>query len=319
MPKTDLSETLDPQFPDYVYAARPLVKAFANRSGRKAAANLLLGEWMKVMDERIAGRSRVHVRFRGGEGYVEAGDVTRMRHLEIFFIDVDQGDAVLIQTPEDRRILVDAGESDDAHEFIRNKYRLDKPDNYIDLDAVVATHSDADHSKGLLKILADPKIAVKRFYHNGLFRRTDKSQDPGPHAGKRVFGLIDRPNPSDSPGLAPLMKKLAGALAKAEKNLPAAVQEMKRLGRRVDSPREGFVCQRLDAAQGFLPPYDDPVKPLAIAVLWPRAGQDGQRQFRRFVPVPWELPHPVDRRSERRRHGRYPEGLSGRSRRAPPL
>ena len=112
---------------------------------------------------------------------------------------------------------IDAGESGDAHEFIRNKYRLDKPDNYIDFDAVIATHSDADHTKGFLKILADPKIAVKRFYHNGLFRRRDKKKDPGPHKGKRVYGLIDRPNPTDSPTLTSLMKKLIRALEKAKK------------------------------------------------------------------------------------------------------
>jgi competence protein ComEC len=280
MPNAFLDEPLDPKFPEYVYAAGALVKVFKNPGGSKAVANLLLGEWMKVMDGQISEKRRVHVRYRGGEGYVEPADITRHRHLEIFFIDVSQGDGILIQTPEDRRILIDAGESDDAHEFIRNKYRLDKPNNYIDFDAIVATHSDADHTKGLLKILADPKVAVKRFYHNGLFRRTDKAQDPGPHQGNRVYGLTDRPNPTDSPALTPLMKNLIKAVDKAEKNLPGVVQKMKDLGRRVDVPQEGFVCKRLDAAQRFLPPYDNPEKPLVIEVLWPRSAiQEGQPSY----------------------------------------
>lgn len=269
MPKTLLGKPLDLEFPDYAYAARTLVKVFKNRSGNKRVATLFLGEWMKVLDENISAKRRVHVRYRGGEGYVDPDDLTRSRHLEIFFIDVCQGDAILIQTPDDRRILIDGGESDDAHEFIRNKYRLDKPDNYIDFEAIIATHSDTDHTKGLLSILADPKVAVKRFYHNGLFRRTDAKKDPGSHNDTYVYGLIDRPNVNDKPTLTPFMKKLVSAVAKAEKNLPVVIQKLKDHGRRVDVPPGGFLCKRLDAADKLLPPFDK--NPLSIEVLWPRA------------------------------------------------
>jgi beta-lactamase superfamily II metal-dependent hydrolase len=271
MPEGVIGKARDPQFPDYAYAASTLVKVFEQRSGKKEVANLFLGEWMKVLDEHISETTRIHVRYRGGEGYVEPADLTRTRHLEIFFIDVSQGDGILIQTPEDRRILIDAGEFDDAHQFIRNKYRLDKPNNYIDFDAIIATHSDADHTKGLFKILADPKIAVKRFFHNGLFRREDGQQDPGPHAGGRVYGPVDRPRAADTPTLTPLMKKLISAIDKAEQNLPVLIGKMKEHNRRVDLPPEGFVCKRLDAADRFLPPYDNPHNPLVIEVLWPRA------------------------------------------------
>jgi len=282
MPETMLNEALDPNFPDYAYAASPLVPVFEKPSGSKRMANLFLGEWMKVLDKPIPAQGRIHVRYRGGEGYVERDELTRKRHLEIFFIDVSQGDGILIQTPEDRRILIDAGESDDAHEFIRNKYRLDKPDNYIDFDAIVATHSDADHTKGLLKILGDPKIAVKRFYHNGLFRRTNERQDPGPREAGRVYGLVDRPKSTDTPSLTPLMKNLVGAVERAAKNLPVVIEKMKILGRRVDVPDGGFVFKRLDATDGFLPPYDKPEKPLAIQVLWPVVSKQGDK-----LSCPW--------------------------------
>ncbi len=271
MSDLDLGKPRDPQFPDYVYAAKPLVNVFESGDGRKNIGNLFLGEWMKILDERPSLKGLVHVKYRGGEGYVALSDVTRDRLLEIFFIDVSQGDAILIQTPDDRRILIDGGGSKDAWSFIRNKYRLDKPDNYIDFDAVVATHSDEDHTGGLINILTDPKIAIKRFYHNGLFRRTDSTKDPGPHAGKRVFGLEDRPNKEAVPALTLLMQKLLAAIDTAEKNLPVVVRRMTELGRRVDTPPGGFVCKRLDAADRFLPPYADPTKPLAIEVLWPKA------------------------------------------------
>ena len=283
MSESLLGEPIDPEFPDYAYAANPLVKVFKNRSGSTGVANILLGEWLRITDEQTPATGRVHVKYRGGTGYVELADLTRKRQLEIFFIDVSQGDAILIQTPDDRRILIDAGASDDAHEFIQNKYRLDKENYHIDFDAIIATHSDDDHTKGLLKILADPKIAVKRFYHNGLFRRTDAKQDPGPRKGKkgkRVCGLISRPSIGDKPTLTPLMKDLIGAVESAEKNLPIVIQKMKDTGRRVDSPPEGFVCKRLDAADGFIPPYNDPQKSLVIEVLWPKANvDDGQLYY----------------------------------------
>lgn len=269
-----MDEALDPQFANYVYAARPLVPVFEKPQGAKRSANLFLGEWMKLLDPPGPAQARLHVRYRGGEGYVGHDQLTRKRHLEIFFIDVSQGDGILLQTPEDRRILIDAGETDEAYEFIRNKYRLDKPDNYIDFDAVVASHSDADHAKGLIKILKEPKIAVKRFYHNGLFRRTDRDQDPGPRKAGRVYGLVDRPKATDTPGLTPLMKKLVNAVEAAAKNLPLVIKKMKDNGRRVDVPEAGFVCRRLEAADRFLPPYDKTEKPLTIEVLWPVASQD---------------------------------------------
>jgi beta-lactamase superfamily II metal-dependent hydrolase len=281
MPEAFLGEPIDPKFPDYAYAANALVRVYKTRGGTEGAANVFLGEWMKVLDDPVPGKGRVHVKYRGGEGYVKLADLTRRRHLEIYFLDVGQGDGILIQTPDDRRILIDGGPSDDAFEFIQNKYRLDKPDNYIDFDAVVATHSDTDHTGGLLKVLTSPKIAVKRFYHNGLFRRADKKKDPGPHQGDRITGLADRPKATDKPALAPFMKKLLKAVDKAEENLPVVIREMLAQERRVDAPAGGFVCQRLDAAHGFLPPYDKPGDPLAIQVLWPRATvENGETSYR---------------------------------------
>jgi hypothetical protein len=254
-----LGEPLDPKFPDYAYAAKPLVRVFGDKEATKSAGNLFLGEWVKLLDDPVPGAGRVHVKYRGGEGYILIDDLTRKRHLEIFFIDVSKGDSILIQSPDDRRILIDGGETEEAFEFIRNKYRLDKEKNYIDFDAVIATHSDSDHAKGLIKILECPKIAVKRFYHNGLFPR----KTPLPPLqrgiegdlsakGKYVSGLTDKPDPLDNT-LTTIMKDLNGAIDEAAKNLPVVIEKMVDLGRRVDSPEGGFVCKRLDAKEGFVP------------------------------------------------------------------
>jgi len=274
----DLNQIRDLRYPDYVYTNKPLVDIYQKARGSSKAAKVLLGEWLRIdtPDGGIPSTKRVPVRYRGGVGFVLTEDLTRQRQLEMYFIDVDQGDSILIQTPDDRRVLVDGGATDDALEFIVNKYRLDKRDHYVDFDAVVATHSDNDHVGGLIKILTHPRIAVKRVYHNGLFRRKESALDPGRRSAsnKRVFGLADRPAADDQPELKHLMKRLLSAIDKAEENLPIVARKMGELGGRVtriDTPPGGFVCQRLEQAYGYVPPFDADNPYLTIEVLWPRA------------------------------------------------
>jgi beta-lactamase superfamily II metal-dependent hydrolase len=274
MPTNELTRVIDPKFPSYVYAAKPLLPVYAGASGSKKVAGLFIGEWMKVLDDPVPAEGRVRVRYRGGSGWVDVGGLSRYRHLELYFIDVEQGDSILIQTPDDRRVLV---EGDEAHQFIRTKYNLFDRDNYVDFDAVISTHSDADHAQGLIPILKDPKIAVKRFYHNGLFRREDAAADPGPVEAGRVQGLVDRPRAKDKPPLTSLMKKIVGAAEEAGARLPAVIAKMRTIERwkdRVDLPAGGFVFKRLDAADRFVPPFDGTSGQLTVEVVWPRARAD---------------------------------------------
>ena len=278
MPAETSKKSIDPNLPKYVYAANPMVKVYKNRKSGGGLANLFIGEWMKILDDKIPKKGRIHVRYRGGKGYIKQTDYTYSRFLEIFFIDVNQGDSILIQTPDDKRILIDGGMGNEAHSFIRDKYNLHAKDHYIDFEAIIATHCDEDHTKGLIGILKDPRIAVKRFYHNGLFRRTAKGKDPGPVSGGRIFGLVDRPKISDSPELKARMKDIVKAVNTAKTNLPVVIDKMKKIDRwkdRIEVPTEGFVFKRLDASDKHLPPYDKNNKHLTIEVLWPHARKFG--------------------------------------------
>lgn len=69
--------------------------------------------------------------------------------VEISFLDVGQGDAVLIRTPGGRNVLIDGGQNDVVLS------RLDEHMNHFDrsLDVVIATHGDADHVTGLISVL----------------------------------------------------------------------------------------------------------------------------------------------------------------------
>ncbi|RJO72613.1 MAG: MBL fold metallo-hydrolase [Myxococcales bacterium] len=279
MPTSNLADLVDPNFPLYCYTLEKLTPVYDQANGKKTVAKLFMGEWVKLRlkkNEAPPSEGRAPVLYRGGQGYVDVSALSRRRTLEIFFIDVGVGDSILIQTPDDRRVLIDGGQTSDAYDFIRNKYRLDKPDHYVDFEAVIATHCDMDHAKGLIDILTDKRIAVKRVFHNGLFKRNDDGI--GRVQNGRAFELLDAPGAKTRPPLAPLMKKFVEAVGAAKRNLPAVAKKMKKIERwrgRFEMPEEGFTFRRLDAAEKFLPPFDDTNRHLIIEVLWPRATLSG--------------------------------------------
>ncbi|MBS7344046.1 MAG: MBL fold metallo-hydrolase [Caryophanon sp.] len=79
----------------------------------------------------------------------EAGDDMR-----VHFIDVGQGDSILIESPNDAYMLIDGGDKGSGDEVVA----------YLDaqgidtLDYVVATHPDADHIGGLIDVLKEKEI-----------------------------------------------------------------------------------------------------------------------------------------------------------------
>jgi beta-lactamase superfamily II metal-dependent hydrolase len=141
----------------------------ANTGGRELLAHLLVGEWIKLKDDVIGDEQAV--KFRGGEGYIAKNAIGENRLLEIYSIDVGQGDSFLIQTPDDKRILIDGGRDESAHSFLRWKYNLKKYPTIF--DAVILTHGDEDHVAGLSTILNDENVIVKAIYHNGIAKESD--------------------------------------------------------------------------------------------------------------------------------------------------
>lgn len=69
--------------------------------------------------------------------------------VHVWFLDVGQGDAILIQTPDGRQVLVDGGPSPSAL-FDQLGEVLPFWDHA--LDVVVLTHPDADHASGLIPL-----------------------------------------------------------------------------------------------------------------------------------------------------------------------
>jgi competence protein ComEC len=80
------------------------------------------------------------------------------QELKVYFIDVGQGDAILIDL-KDTEVLIDGGDrSPGVVQYLKN---------YVDgpLEIMVATHPHADHIGGLIDVLA--AFEVQQIWHNG--------------------------------------------------------------------------------------------------------------------------------------------------------
>ncbi|MEK6154071.1 MBL fold metallo-hydrolase [Flavobacteriaceae bacterium 3-367] len=107
--------------------------------------------------------------YRGRPGEIAANtQFVRKRSLELYFLDIGQGDASFIVTPNNTKILVDGGLKDRALGFLIWKYRLDQAANSVLIDHLFLSHADKDHVVGLVPLLNHPQITVKNIYHNGI-------------------------------------------------------------------------------------------------------------------------------------------------------
>ena len=71
-------------------------------------------------------------------------------YLHVHFLDIGQGDSILIVTPSGRQALIDGGPDGDS---VSQALADTLPGGDRSLDLVVMTHLDSDHSRGLLNVL----------------------------------------------------------------------------------------------------------------------------------------------------------------------
>lgn len=84
------------------------------------------------------------------------------KNLHLYFLDIGQGDSILIKTPDYRYILVDGGEGTAILEELGEVM----PFWQRRVDLVVGTHADSDHIGGLVFVLE--KYEVDRFVTSSL-------------------------------------------------------------------------------------------------------------------------------------------------------
>lgn len=89
------------------------------------------------------------------------------RILETDFLNVGQGDAILIKTPERQTVLIDGGPDNKVLEKL-GKYL---PPLLKRIDLIILTHPHADHVTGLVEVLRRYRVGLVIL--NGAYLKTD--------------------------------------------------------------------------------------------------------------------------------------------------
>ncbi len=158
-------------------------------SGREGT--YIWGDRVRVLQSQ-SGVKRVSG--RGVEFWVNNRHLGGEPLLEVYVIDVGQGDGLLVVTPEGHNIMVDGGNTrafqnggKNAADFVDWKFckdylsfadRDDQENMKIQLDAMIATHNDIDHFGGLFDLIDQEEkdraeldcsdVTTEVVYHAGL-------------------------------------------------------------------------------------------------------------------------------------------------------
>lgn len=244
--------------------------------GTTKLLDLLWGDHLTVLE---AGTSRFKVRARGKVGYVTASAIGDESLLEIYLIDVGQGDGILIRTPDERHIMIDGGfkrasqpTGKNAADFVDWKFAKDYGRDQIHLDVMMASHNDADHYGGLSDLLDVSQnaeldaedVRVDAFYHAGV------AWWMNPINGQRWLG----PTTDDRKYLSQLMGERPQIVAALKKGAEPRLQgEWAQFTRNVTKTKtiggSATPIHRLSHVDKFVSGFDGSDGGVAIRVLAP--------------------------------------------------
>jgi beta-lactamase superfamily II metal-dependent hydrolase len=196
---------------------------------------------------------KLHVRDRESHKWAEHTGLlpagTKLRDdstvLKVRFVDVGQGDGAIIESPGGKLILVDGGEGENFRRYVAVAFDRTIRVNPLECHTIIATHGDADHYEGLVKLMrkrgTEKRAPVKaaRFLHNGLVKRKVPAELKGEEKQLATFGaivkgpggapfcgeLVDDLTAGDASGWSPSFQKLRTALEEQRAANPGLVVE----------------------------------------------------------------------------------------------
>ena len=93
------------------------------------------------------------------------------QNLTIAFVDVEQGDAILVILPNTKTLLIDGGERENSDKVLATL----REHGLSHIDAIVATHHDADHIGGLIDVIKN--VDVGQVLDSGQVHTTQTFED----------------------------------------------------------------------------------------------------------------------------------------------
>ena len=123
----------------------------------------------KVSETKYEGTTSSEVIELGGE-------------MSVHFVDVGQGDACIVELPDDKTILIDGGDkdsevADNLLAYIENYIKTDDGKTIEYFDYAILTHPDADHCGSMDKVLNE--YPAKNFYRPNVLATYKGFTDPG--------------------------------------------------------------------------------------------------------------------------------------------
>ena len=100
--------------------------------------------------------------------------------LKVDFVDVQQGDGTVIETPKGKVMLVDGGDNQMFARYLASRFRGTTAKRPKKIDCILVSHGDADHFAGLTEIHTSETnktrykqlfIHPRRVFHNGIVKR----------------------------------------------------------------------------------------------------------------------------------------------------
>lgn len=149
-----------------------IYESVSNGKGKNPINKILMGTYVRVIENNGAW---LKVETAGPDGWMSASDLSNEMGLKIFFLDVGQGDGVLLEVGK-YKILIDAGPNNSMYNYLTKwqyKYILDKGEK-VHIDYLIVSHFDIDHYKGFVKILKDTRFTFGTIVHAGILKFATK-------------------------------------------------------------------------------------------------------------------------------------------------
>lgn len=156
----------------YANQAETILRSSSSNSAG-VTNHVLMGTWLNVLQEDGVWYEVQPRPNRGPGGWVRKSHTRDTPALKLFVVDVGQGDGMIVEAPG-KRMLIDGGPTKGYYNFLRHRYKpLIDAGEQVHFDAVVMSHPDMDHFRGLTYALEDPNFTFGTVFHNGIIRYKD--------------------------------------------------------------------------------------------------------------------------------------------------